>query len=225
MDNRIKRGGRLFNYPSASRLHSHIFSQEQYFFSEQELDRMLIRQAFDFTDLNDLHVDKTLGTPAERQALWDIQHYLKDDLLVKVDRASMRYSLETRVPLLDTRLIELGMNIDYSLKVRGQYGSKYLMKKVLYEMVPREIFERPKRGFAIPLKEWLYGPLKHLTQDYLNEDIVRTYGIVDAGLVKELLRKFYAGEDYLYNRIWLLIVLHWWLKDNDATLNKSALVA
>jgi len=89
------------------------------------------------------------------------------------------------------------------------------MKKVLYGMVPREIFERPKRGFAIPLKEWLQGPLKYLITDYLNDAVVKEYALVDSGQVKQLLRKFESGEDYLYNRVWLLIILHWWFKKNN----------
>lgn len=211
MGNKYKRGGGLFNYPSAARLHTHIFSQEQYFFSEQELSKLLLNNDFDFSGINDLGVG-TKGSAAERQALWDVNNYLKDDLLVKVDRASMRYSLECRVPLLDINLVQFALNLDYKLKVREGYGTKYLMKKTLYEMVPRELFERPKRGFAIPLKEWLRGPLQYLVHDYLNDTIVQEQGIVSVEAVRTLLKRFNAGEDYLYNRIWLLIVLHLWLK-------------
>ncbi len=126
---RIKRGGKIFNYPAQSRVHSHIFSQEQYFFSEQELNKLLIKPSFDFNSINDI-VNPEGSLAAERQAFWDFEHYLKDDLLVKVDRASMQYSLETRVPLLDINLIEFALNLDYNLKVKEGYGTKYLMKKV-----------------------------------------------------------------------------------------------
>lgn len=213
MDDRMKRGGALFNYPSEKRIHTHIFSQEQYMFSEQELSRLLKHPDFDFSTINKLNV--TAGNAAEKQALWDFKHYLKDDLLVKVDRASMRYSLESRVPLLDQRLIELALNIDYDLKINKDYGTKYLMKKVLYDIVPRQHFERPKRGFAIPLKEWLQGPLKYLINDYLNDDLVAAHGIVEPTEVKKLLKQFDEGATHVYGRVWLLVVLHWWLGKNS----------
>ncbi|MDR3681136.1 MAG: asparagine synthase (glutamine-hydrolyzing) [Flavipsychrobacter sp.] len=211
-NNRYKRAAELFDYPSPKRLHTHIFSQEQYFFSEKELNNLLINNAFNFESINRLDIPENSANPAEKQAFWDIKYYLKDDLLVKVDRASMQYSLECRVPLLDTRIVELGLNIDYRLKVREGYGTKYLMKKVLYDLVPRKLFERPKKGFAIPLKEWLQGPLKYLINDYLDEETIRQYGVVSPEYVKDLLQQFQGGKDYLYNRIWLLVVLHWWLK-------------
>jgi asparagine synthase (glutamine-hydrolysing) len=212
MDNRFKRAGRLFYYPSPDRIYTHIFSQEQYCFSENELQKILVKPENYFAAINTLEIFKRNASGAEEQAFWDLKHYLKDDLLVKVDRASMHYSLESRVPLLDIRLVELGLNIDYSLKVKDGYGTKYLMKKVLYDLVPRELFERPKRGFSIPLKEWLRGPLKYLIEDYLNDNNISDFGLVRLEETKELIQKFLNGEDYLYNRIWLLIVLHWWYK-------------
>ncbi len=215
MGNRYQRGGALFDYISSKRLHTHIFSQEQYYFSERELNSLLIDPSFNFEGINTLNVDIKGMNPADLQALWDFKNYLKDDLLVKVDRASMQYSLESRVPLLDQRIIEFGLNLDYNLKVNKEYGTKYLMKKVLYELVPMEMFNRPKRGFAIPLREWLQGPLKYMISDYLNEAIIKEYGVVEPGKVRELLADFNNGKDYLYNRIWLLIILHWWLKNNS----------
>jgi asparagine synthase (glutamine-hydrolysing) len=214
--NRYKRAAELFDYPSHKRLHTHIFSQEQYFFGEKELNSLLIDNSYDFENINKLDVPQNSSNAAEKQAFWDLKYYLKDDLLVKVDRASMQYSLECRVPLLDTRIVELGLNIDYRLKVREGYGTKYLMKKVLYDMVPRKLFERPKKGFAIPLKEWLQGPLAYLIDDFLNEEDVREQAIVSIDYVKDMLHQFRNGKDYLYNRIWLLVVLHWWLKQYKA---------
>ena len=208
---RYKRAGKVFNYPSSKNLHTHIFSQEQYYFSETELSELLTNPDFNFTALNGTEGEKR-GTPAEQQAFWDFGHYLKDDLLVKVDRAGMAYSLETRVPLLDKRLVEFALNIDYNLKVKKGFGSKYLMKEVLYGLMPKELFDRPKRGFAIPLLEWLKGPLSWMIGKYLNDEVIGRYGFVNARKVQELLRKFLNGQDHLYNRIWTLIVLHWWLE-------------
>jgi asparagine synthase (glutamine-hydrolysing) len=214
MNDRYKRAGTLFNYASEDRIKSHIFSQEQYYFSEYELKEVLVNSQFNFEEINKTESFARTMIPAEQQAFWDIEHYLKDDLLVKVDRASMRYSLESRVPLLDINLVEFALNLSYDLKVRKDFGSKYLMKKALYELVPREIFERPKRGFAIPLKEWLKGPLSYLITNYLSEKVIDKYNYVKYSTVNTLLNRFNKGEDYLYNRLWTLVVLHWWLEEN-----------
>lgn len=211
LSDRYKRAGKLLNYPSGNTLRTHIFSQEQYYFSESELRHLLVNPDFTFNTLNKSG-QQTKGRPAEKQAFWDFEHYLKDDLLVKVDRAAMTYSLETRVPLLDKRLVEFALNLDYNLKVKKGYGSKYLMKDVLYELVPRELFERPKRGFAIPLAKWLKGPLKIMIDSNLNEQVVTKHGLVHFTRVQALLTSFREGEDHLYNRIWTLVVLHWWLE-------------
>lgn len=207
MSERHERAGRVFNFPSVKRIASHIFSQEQYLFSEQELRKLLVKNTFDFRDLNRLPKG---GTPQEKQAFWDVEHYLKDDLLVKVDRASMHYSLETRVPLLDMELVEFSLNVPLSLKVNQEYGTKYLMKKTLYDMVPQEIFDRPKKGFSIPLNKWLSKELKPLLDKYLSKQKIEFAGLVDYAMVKRLMDQYLGGKTFLYNRIWALLVLHWW---------------
>ncbi len=207
MSERYERAGRVFNFQSLKRIPSHIFSQEQYLFSEQELRKLLVKKDFDFNELNRL---PDLGSAQEKQAFWDVEHYLKDDLLVKVDRASMHYSLETRVPLLDKELVEFSLNVPLSLKVHPEYGTKYLMKKTLYEMVPSAIFDRPKKGFSIPLNRWLANELKPLLDKYLNKQKVEFAGLVEYKTVNNLMEQYLGGKKFLYNRIWALLVLHWW---------------
>lgn len=207
MNERYRRAGLVFNFPSAKRMASHIFSQEQYLFSEQELRKLMVKKEFDFTELNELPGH---GSSRERQAFWDVEHYLKDDLLVKVDRASMHYGLETRVPLLDRELVEFSLNVPLSLKINDEYGAKYLMKKVLYDMVPRELFERPKKGFSIPLNKWLANELRPLVNKYLSKQKIEYAGMVDAAMVNSIVKQYLGGKTYLYNRVWALLVLHWW---------------
>jgi asparagine synthase (glutamine-hydrolysing) len=216
MGNRYKRGAGVFNYKSAKRIKSHIFSQEQYFFSEEELDD-LIKPAYkqhilfneDFTGL------KRNLTEQEEQALFDIKHYLKDDLLVKVDIASMQFALETRTPFLDYRVVEFALNLSENLK--KQKGiTKYLLKEVLCDYVPREFFDRPKWGFSIPLIKWLKTDLHYLIDKYLNKETVEKCAVVDADKVLQLLARFEKGEDFLYNRIWALILLHKWINEHAA---------
>lgn len=211
---RYERTAHLFRYKDPSRIKSHIFSQEQYLFSEAEINRLLtrdyavppvIQESWDFPD-------RSLSA-MEQQAFFDMQYYLQDDLLVKVDRATMRHSLETRVPLLDYRIVEFALNVSPELKVKNGV-SKYLLKQVLYDFVPAEIFNRPKWGFSVPLGTWLKNDLRYLIEDNLNETVVKSFGVVDYRQVAQLKEKFLGGKDYLYNRVWLLIVLHKWLREN-----------
>jgi asparagine synthase (glutamine-hydrolysing) len=213
MGNRYHRAGNMFAYNDVNNINSHIFSQEQYFFTEQELKNLLANDQFNFTPLNALPALPRNLSVANKQSLWDFNNYLKDDLLVKVDRASMQYSLETRVPLLDYRLVEFAFNLNDDLKINN--GSmKYLLKQVLYDYVPKEIFNRPKQGFSIPLNKWLKTDLKYLVDKYTSEEIIEKHNIVNYNVVKNLKDKYYTGMDYLYNRIWLIILLHWWLEEN-----------
>lgn len=213
MGNKYERAGHLFDYPGGDQLRSHIFSQEQYYFKQQELKDLLVNTAFDFKWINDVPSIARKLSPAELQSVWDFDHYLKDDLLVKVDRASMQYSLESRVPLLDYRLVEFAYNLSPELKIKN--GSmKYLLKQVLYDHVPQQIFERPKWGFTIPLQKWLKGDLKYLIDRYTSPSIIEQYNIVNATAVARLKEQYTNGKNYLYNRLWLIVVLHWWLEEN-----------
>ncbi|MES2480133.1 MAG: asparagine synthase (glutamine-hydrolyzing) [Bacteroidota bacterium] len=215
MSERHQRAGRVFNFPAVKRIPSHIFSQEQYLFSEQELKKLMVKNDFDFSELN---ITPKSGTAQERQAFWDIEHYLKDDLLVKVDRASMHYSLETRVPLLDKDLVEFSLNLPLSMKVNEEYGTKYLMKKALYEMVPQQIFERPKKGFSIPLHKWLSNELKPMLEKYLGKQKIEYAGLVDYKTAQKIINQYMEGKTYYYNRVWALLVLHWWYYEKSKTI-------
>lgn len=211
MGNRYKRAGMVFNYSSEARIKSHIFSQEQYFFSEEELNNMLLPEFSGEPLFEELVTGlKRKLSPVEQQALFDIRYYLKDDLLVKVDIASMQFSLETRTPFLDYRVVEFALNVSEKLKRNGN-TAKYLLKEALYDYIPKTYFDRPKWGFAIPLKSWLKNELAYLIRDYLNEDVVTKCGIVKYTTVKQLINRFNKGEDYLYNRLWALVLIHRWV--------------
>ncbi|MGN6400932.1 MAG: asparagine synthase (glutamine-hydrolyzing) [Flavisolibacter sp.] len=215
MNERYKRVAGVLDYSGRTHLKSHIFSQEQKFFSERELARLLcMEEKPDYAGLNKIFDAVRSLNAYEQQSFWDLTHYLKDDLLVKVDRASMKYSLESRVPLLDFRVVEFALNLDTSLKKR-QGVSKYLLKEILYELVPRAIFDRPKRGFAIPLHKWLKGELRFLMDKYTSREIIETYAIVNHQQVASLKKRYLSGENYLYNRLWAIILLHWWLEEKN----------
>jgi asparagine synthase (glutamine-hydrolysing) len=199
-------------FENAPNINSHIFSQEQYFFSQKELSKLI---DFDFQPFIPVFDDlKRDLTPAEKQAFFDFKYYLPDDLLVKVDRASMRYALETRVPLLDYRIVELAFNIHPNLKLKGG-ESKYLLKKLLYKYVPESFFDRPKQGFSVPLTQWMNGSLKDWFAAYLSDDLIKKYGFLNASEVQKLKKQFESPKyAFVYNRLWSIASLHAWLEKN-----------
>ncbi|NBG65382.1 asparagine synthase (glutamine-hydrolyzing) [Acidiluteibacter ferrifornacis] len=208
-NDRLKRGSMVMDYPNEQTKRSHIFSQEQYLFSQKEIQELLVVPNKGSQLQENWELARKLK-PMEAQAFFDFKYYLKEDLLVKVDRASMHHSLEVRVPLLDHNLLEYTVNIDESLKYRNG-ESKYILKEVLYDYLPKELFNRPKKGFSIPLAKWLKSDLSYLIDNYLKEEIVVKSNIVKWNEVSELVKRFRNGENHLYNRIWILIQLHHFL--------------
>ncbi len=196
-----------YHFEKAERPLSHIFSQEQYFFSEQEIQRILVMPS-GITCVEE-RLDSIFRKlhPAEEQAFFDMRYYLKDDLLTKVDRATMQFSLETRVPLIDYRIVEFALNLDSSLKLKNG-TAKYLLKEVLYDYVPKSLFDRPKWGFSIPLDRWLSRELNYLIDRYTSKEMCEKYGLINFDVLDEYLKEFKAGKLFLYNRIWQIIVLH-----------------
>ncbi|MDN3658345.1 asparagine synthase (glutamine-hydrolyzing) [Ferruginibacter paludis] len=214
LNSKYQRIGNMFGYENRQHIITHIFSQEQYFFREQELSALLVNTNFNFDGINSLPPEAANLSEAERQSYWDLNNYLKDDLLVKVDRASMQYSLEARVPLLDYRLVEFALGLDEKWK-NNNGTMKYLLKEVLFDYVPKELYNRPKWGFSIPLATWLKTDLKFLLDKYTSEAVIGKYSIVNYMVVNNLKKKYLGGTDYLFNRLWLIIVLHWWLEENN----------
>ncbi|HEX2630105.1 MAG TPA: asparagine synthase (glutamine-hydrolyzing) [Chitinophagaceae bacterium] len=213
-NNRLKRGSKLFDYPDQKTIKSHIFSQEQYYFTAAEIASLLkIPVPISFNE--EIETNKRQLSAMEEQSFFDIKNYLPEELLVKTDRASMKCSLEVRVPLLDHRLVEFALNLSQDLKLRGDTG-KYLLKEVLYEYVPKAMFDRPKWGFSIPLNIWLGRELKYLLDKYLCDEIIESCGLVNPAPVRKLKQEFLAGRDYLYNRLWVLILLHKWYKEKHS---------
>ena len=209
--NRFRRAAALFRFPAGEAIRDHIFSQEQYLFSNKELQQDLLKQSIgNYFSYKGMAATDRMLSAAEQQAFFDLTHYLPDDLLVKVDRASMRYGLECRVPLLDYEVVELALNVAPQLKMHPD-GAKHLLKQVLYQYVPKSYFDRPKRGFSIPLVKWLKSDLKPLMMETLSPENLERHGIVKPAYVATLMDRYFKGEDYLYNRLWALLQLHLWL--------------
>lgn len=145
-----------------------------------------------------------LRTLAETAALADAHQYLPDDILVKVDRASMAYSLETRAPLLDHRVIELALSLPTAFKHAGGV-SKRVLRDVLYRHVPQEIVDRPKMGFSIPLREWLAGDLKDWGASLI-DTLAPDHPFLDKETVQRLWREHQAGQNRT-EPLWSILTL------------------
>jgi len=217
LNNRARRAAQVFDYKDYNSIKSHIFSQEQYMFSSSEVASLLVSKSSQLLLNEQFEGFARKLNSIEQQSLFDLNYYLKDDLLVKVDRASMKYALEVRVPLLDHEIVEFAVNLSPQLKINAG-TQKYLLKQVLYDYVPKQYFNRPKQGFAIPLKNWLKTDLKYLIDEYLSKQVIEQYNVVQYNEVKRLKNDFLEGKDYLYNRLWQLIVLHNWFENNNNTL-------
>jgi len=186
-------------------------------FSENELEDLLTdnyrtsKSYINEVDMVPGKIGKRKISAMEQQAFFDLNYYLKEDLLTKVDRASMQYSLEARVPYLDHRIVEFAANLSPSLKW-NKGTTKYILKEILYKYIPQQYFERRKQGFSIPLSLWLKNELKYLIDNYLSKEMIERFGIVKYERVEQMKKDFFAGRTYLYNRLWVLIVLHKWLE-------------
>lgn len=139
----------------------------------------------------------------------DFKTYLCDDVLTKVDRATMSVGLESREPLLDHRLVQYAARIPSNLKNKNG-ESKYILKKVLEKYLPRELFDRPKKGFTAPIYHWLKGELQPLVKYYLGEETIRKDGIFNPKVVDHWLDKFYKSSSVNAERIWHLLMFQMW---------------
>ncbi len=213
--NRFKRVARLLEAVTVGGIRSHIFSQEQYLFSQKEIkDQLQLNKgSFQSFEYDESALIESQLSAGEKQALFDFQYYLPDDLLVKVDRASMHYGLECRSPLLDHHLVEFAMNLDLSFRKKG-YQSKFILKDILSEYLPSDLIHRQKKGFSVPLSKWMKGDLRHMMDIFLDDTLIESAGLVNLDYTKKLKSDYLRGEDYLYNRLWMLIVLHKWWKDH-----------
>jgi asparagine synthase (glutamine-hydrolysing) len=137
----------------------------------------------------------------------DTTNYLPDDILTKVDRASMAVSLEARVPLLDHRVLEFAWRLPFETKVNGGVG-KWILRKVLYRHVPQQLIERPKMGFGVPIGEWLRGPLRAWAEDVLNS--VNVADILDSGMVAQKWRQHLSGRFNWQYCLWNVLMFQQW---------------
>lgn len=153
----------------------------------------------------------TLNTVQDDLMCMDMIQYLPDDILVKVDRSAMAVSLESRVPFLDRDIVEFAWQLPIEFKKSNGINKK-ILKNILYQYIPESVMERPKKGFAVPIIEWLQGPLKEWAEGLLAENRIRKQGILDAHAVDQIWNSFLKCGAYA-DLVWNLVIFQTWLEN------------
>ncbi|MEQ8822293.1 MAG: asparagine synthase (glutamine-hydrolyzing) [Sumerlaeia bacterium] len=203
--------GRGLLYRTHRELYGHVFIGWN-----AELANQIRGDRYDFND-HPFHAlyDDASGTNERsgpsldaRAGYADLRHYLPDDILVKGDRASMSASLEMRVPLLDYRVAEMAMGLPPAW--RNAREPKAMLREILFRHVPRELIERPKRGFAVPLRDWFRGPLRDLLHDTLAHDALARDGFLNADVAQRLMAEHDSGSYNRERQLWSMLVFQLW---------------
>ena len=164
------------------------------------------------TKLDNRNIVSDIEESEQRMMLWDSLTYMPDDILTKVDRAAMGVGLETRIPFLDHRVVELAWKLPLEMKIKNGEG-KWPVRQVLYKYVPKELIERPKAGFAVPVGQWLRGPLREWAIELLNTERIQREGYFNPELVQKLWQQHLSEQYDWPPRLWAILMFQAWIED------------
>lgn len=193
----------LFELDTASEFYSRLVSHWS------DAEAVVLGASGDVNDFSKGMETDAEFSPEEKMMLSDVLGYLPDDILTKVDRASMSVSLEARVPILDHRIAEFSWGLPMDVKVRDG-DMKWILRQVLEKYVPKEMFNRPKMGFSVPLAEWLRGDLRDWAEDLLSEDRLRREGVFDPGPIREKWEAHISGSQNWQYHLWDVLMFQAW---------------
>lgn len=182
----------------------------QKFFTDNELlDLVRFKTGNIKTDFdNILHFKNHLGEIDKMMAI-DFKTYQPDNILAKIDRATMFVSLEGREPLLDYRLIEYVAQLDPALKI-NQGNKKYLLKQIAHKYLPKDILDRPKMGFSVPIVELFRNELKHYIEHYLNPELIGKQGLFNVEKITNMKTQYFNGQKHIFEKLWIILVFQMW---------------
>lgn len=179
-------------------------------FSDKEINELFTHPVnFLTTDHSSTELKSGYEDPLSYMMAIDYQTYMADDILQKVDRATMSVSLEGREPFLDQDIIEWAAQLPSAYKYyNGQ--KKYILKQIVFKYIPQEMMERPKMGFAIPVVDWLSNELKELVEEYLGDESLKAHGLFNVPAVRNTVRDFFNGRKEKYLKVWYLLMFQMW---------------